>query len=847
MSQDSGGNEYSAKFKAATNLLQGGVVEKATEQQRWRMYGLSKQVTEGDCNTPSPPSTEMKKKWKWEAWNACKGYTKDAAMMAFVKEVENLDPEFKARNEGRAPSTASHSLSDARGGSNGGRHTSISSNGSNKEMKKSSAIDEKNSPSSSPQPPSSSSSSSPVRSTSNSKPSPSTPLNQITQASSGPLPTPVPGGRNNQQIGVTMEGILFKERDFVKGWRPRHFILQGELLHYFIEHDDIDPKKTMDVVGCKIERVKPIKVGDTEYFPFIVSHPKATKTYKLAAASDSDCDAWITAITSAASRESIIAKATAPESRLLPAVPQSGDQDTSIVSPLADTEVVNLPATLEKIPQKYMLKVESAVETLVRSLSSTEGWDLLYEKKTLTAYKKSNSSGGSSVCVRGDMHLPFSILDIFTMIENPKNALKRDPQMHVVEKKKIFSVHTGVQYLRAKQVWPTAVRDFCNLAHWRLLGDGTIIFVSFSEPFDDVCPLVDGHVRGELIIGGYILKPTDTGTQCQYLVQSDLKGSIPSSIVNMVSSKQPMVLMNINDALVKEKRPVVKKGLVTGVKKFSYDDFYASCLDESGLGSMSVNYNKTPSKSSTSSSSSSSPSDIPHGDENEKSAAAAPTSTDTSGANSKEKSSSVEATDVDTKKSKEKKDKKKVTPPFYVLLFPVLLYYISPSEYRAFVFIAGFAMAMRYMLRQQLGEAKMPVTSNMGQVASGRMVIRFPVDLSKLLRYLDSKRDETGVDVTFTHLAIKAAAVAINETPTLNGHMLFGSFYKSKSRGIDVSVSIESPSKETVMMKIVDAEVKPPEYIADEFRERGKAMVNNTTSNGSGDLLSKRRAKIINS
>ena len=27
------------------------------------------------------------------------------------------------------------------------------------------------------------------------------------------------------------------------------------------------------------------------------------------------------------------------------------------------------------------------------------------------------------------------------------------------------------------------------------------------------------------------------------------------------------------------------------------------------------------------------------------------------------------------------------------------------------------------------------------------------------------------------------------------------------------------------MMKIIDAEVKPAEYIADEFRERGKAMV----------------------
>jgi hypothetical protein len=58
-----------------------------------------------------------------------------------------------------------------------------------------------------------------------------------------------------------------------------------------------------------------------------------------------------------------------------------------------------------------------------------------------------------------------------------------------------------------------------------------------------------GNVRGELVIGGFILKPLPDGTQCQYIVQSDLKGTIPGSIVNMVSSNQPMVLANIKKTL----------------------------------------------------------------------------------------------------------------------------------------------------------------------------------------------------------------------------------------------------------------------------------------------------------
>ena len=47
------------------------------------------------------------------------------------------------------------------------------------------------------------------------------------------------------------------------------------------------------------------------------------------------------------------------------------------------------------------------------------------------------------------------------------------------------------------------------------------------------------------------------------------------------------------------------------------------------------------------------------------------------------------------------------------------------------------------------------------------------------------------------------------------------------------------------MMKIIDAEVKPAEYIADEFKERGKAMV--STKGGGGDAIATRRAKIMNS
>jgi len=79
------------------------------------------------------------------------------------------------------------------------------------------------------------------------------------------------------------------------------------------------------------------------------------------------------------------------------------------------------------------------------------------------------------------------------------------------------------------------------------------------------------------VIAGFILKPVSGGTQCTYMVQSDLKGSIPASIVSMVSSNQPMVLLNIKKHLESSNAAVVKSvAIFSGTKKYTYEDFQAT-------------------------------------------------------------------------------------------------------------------------------------------------------------------------------------------------------------------------------------------------------------------------------
>jgi diazepam-binding inhibitor (GABA receptor modulating acyl-CoA-binding protein) len=54
------------------------------------LYGLYKQVTEGDCETPQPWAVQVQARAKWEAWNKNKKMDKFTAMRNYVDKVEEL-------------------------------------------------------------------------------------------------------------------------------------------------------------------------------------------------------------------------------------------------------------------------------------------------------------------------------------------------------------------------------------------------------------------------------------------------------------------------------------------------------------------------------------------------------------------------------------------------------------------------------------------------------------------------------------------------------------------------------------------------------------------------------------
>lgn len=55
-----------------------------------RIYALYKQAREGDASGERPGMTEFVARSKFDAWSACAGMSKDAAMQAYVDMIEGL-------------------------------------------------------------------------------------------------------------------------------------------------------------------------------------------------------------------------------------------------------------------------------------------------------------------------------------------------------------------------------------------------------------------------------------------------------------------------------------------------------------------------------------------------------------------------------------------------------------------------------------------------------------------------------------------------------------------------------------------------------------------------------------
>ena len=115
-----------------------------------------------------------------------------------------------------------------------------------------------------------------------------------------------------------------------------------------------------------------------------------------------------------------------------------------------------------------------------------------------------------------------------------------------------FEKHGRTRRVCCKGLWPTAARDFVVTTTTRHLEDGALLVCSHTpEDQASLCPESKGYTRGCMNVSGYLLKPVDPSavdgshTECDVtlITHIDIGGTIPTSILNTLSTSAPIKLL----------------------------------------------------------------------------------------------------------------------------------------------------------------------------------------------------------------------------------------------------------------------------------------------------------------
>lgn len=91
------GGELQARFEAAVEKVRSAPADgpmKPSNEMKLKMYGLYRQATDGDVQGKRPGMMDVVGRFKYDAWAALKGTSREEAMRRYVNEVEAIEQKF---------------------------------------------------------------------------------------------------------------------------------------------------------------------------------------------------------------------------------------------------------------------------------------------------------------------------------------------------------------------------------------------------------------------------------------------------------------------------------------------------------------------------------------------------------------------------------------------------------------------------------------------------------------------------------------------------------------------------------------------------------------------------------
>ena len=199
---------------------------------------------------------------------------------------------------------------------------------------------------------------------------------------------------------------------------------------------------------------------------------------------------------------------------------------------------------LSSLNAQHIALAEENVQKLLTLSRGTEqdGWISIGTNKDVVMTKMPPPKGEQLNIARGNGIIKAPPTFVMHVLKNPKYTTQLDEMMKESRSIDRISNCLSVVHLLYKGVWPTAPRDFALLSVSGQVDDNTWIQTGLSI-VDPRIPEEKGHVRGNLFVGGYVIMACPGNPEISsvtYANKVDLKGSVPSFVVNKVVSSQPL-------------------------------------------------------------------------------------------------------------------------------------------------------------------------------------------------------------------------------------------------------------------------------------------------------------------
>eukprot|EP00903_Cladosiphon_okamuranus_P013797 g12840.t1 len=237
-------------------------------------------------------------------------------------------------------------------------------------------------------------------------------------------------------------------------------------------------------------------------------------------------------------REAIVATIVHP----LKGIPRrAGGAFSTLVNKKGSKEEDPAPAS-DSRTNKYLAELQLAQESAERALGAP-GWEEVAQRNGVTVWKKyfpKDEYGYKYPCVKARGIIEGSAAEVMGMIVDSTRVLEYNRYSKGRTDIEHLGPHTKIVWNKAQPPLSKKLHDFCTLMHMQPLDDEEGSFMLITRATEHPkAPLLDGHVRSEILLGVTILRPAkgDPTRTEMTTVNHIVSNGVPVMIADRVSTK----------------------------------------------------------------------------------------------------------------------------------------------------------------------------------------------------------------------------------------------------------------------------------------------------------------------